>query len=245
MSSDMADLIVSLDIDEERKHIITKVDTNNKTSKITKNKYQESDHNTIIAKFYTSIEIETKIERIEIFNLKDEQGLNKYIIETETNPELINIVNSMEDMDQITKNFMKKFKDIKHKCFKKVRITNKDHSKIDNLFQKRKILKSKDDKESKSKLREIEEELAEKLSEDLYGIIKTETEKINCEEGGFNSGHLWSLKNKLYKKYREPPTAIMNKSGDLVTSNCEINKATLEHFTNLLENKNSNAKYVT
>ena len=35
------------------------------------------------------------------------------------------------------------------------------------------------------------------MAEDLYQIVKEEVDFVKCEEGGFNSGHLWRLKNKL------------------------------------------------
>ena len=124
---------------------------------------------------------------------------------------------------------MNKFKNVKHKCFKKIKITKSDNKEIESLYNQRKSLRNKTDLDSQNKLKDIENALAEKLSEDLYGIIKSETSQINCEEGGFHSGHLWNLKNKLYKKARDPPTAILDEHGQLVTSSLKIKSATLQH----------------
>ena len=58
---------------------------------------------------------------------------------------------------------------------------------IDKLFKKQKELKKKPDKESKTKLLEIEEELATKVSEDFYNIVNKEVKVVESEESGFNS----------------------------------------------------------
>ena len=52
-------------------------------------------------------------------------------------------------------------------------------------------------------------------TEDMFKIVKDEVDKVNCEEGGFNSGHLWRLKNKLRPKYNNYPTAMIDKEGKL------------------------------
>ena len=75
--------------------------------------------------------------------------------------------------------------------FKKINIKRSDNKEIKKRYKKGNILKHKNDRENKKKLNQIEEELANKLSEDLYGIIASETAKIYSEEGGFHSGDLW------------------------------------------------------
>ena len=240
MSSDMEELFLSLNIDDKRENVITKV-APKKSGRI---RITESDHNTMVGKFgikWRSTEIKVKNE---IFNY-DSEGLKKFKNTTEANGTLSNITKKDENVNILTKQFLKKLKQVKHKWFKKIKIRKSDNKEIENLYNKRKLLRNKSDKESKNKLNEIEEELANKLSEDLYGIIESETSKINSEEGGFHSGDLWRLKNKLKKVSRDPPTAILNEDGKLVTSSAEIKSTTLKHFVKLLNTKNSNVKYAT
>ena len=45
-----------------------------------------------------------------------------------------------------------------------------------------------------------------------------EVKDINCEEGGTHSGKLWKLKKILCPKLRDPPTAMKDKHGNLVTA---------------------------
>ena len=81
----------------------------------------------------------------------------------------------------------------------KITPDSKKEKEINELFKKQNILKSKTDEESKNLLKEIEEKLEIKLSEELFGIVKEEVKK-NSETGGFNSGHLWQLKKKIMEK---------------------------------------------
>ena len=94
----------------------------------------------------------------------------------------------------------------------------------------------KTDIKSKQLLQNVEDELAEKKADDLYKILKEEVEIVKSDEGGFNSGRLWRLKNKLRSKKNYPPTAIEDKYGKRVTNSAEIKKVTLEHFKKVLEN---------
>ena len=62
--------------------------------------------------------------------------------------------------------------------------------------------------------------------------------KVDCESGGFNSGHLWKLNSKLRPKFNDNPTAVMDKSGVIVTSAESIKEVHVEHFKKVLENRN-------
>ena len=90
-----------------------------------------------------------------------------------------------------------------------------------------------DDDESKKKLLDFELEMAEEYSEDMYRKIHEELKGINSEEGGWNPGYLWKLRDKLHPKPRDPPTAMENKDGVLLTDPIEIEKEALDHYKNL------------
>ena len=76
--------------------------------------------------------------------------------------------------------------------------------------------------QSQHEAKVIESKLANKYAEGIYNDIKTEIEGIHYEEGGLNSGNLWKLKNKLNKKYPDPPTAMRDEQGNLITGKREI-----------------------
>ena len=71
-------------------------------------------------------------------------------------------------------------------------------------------------------LENVENELAELCAEENMEKIKEEVKFIDCEEGGTNSGKLWSLKRKLNPKVRDPPTAMLNEAGNLISSTQKI-----------------------
>ena len=51
-----------------------------------------------------------------------------------------------------------------------------------------------------------------------------------------NAGKLWQLKKKLNPRGRDPPTAILDHTGNLVTSTAGIANLATEHFKKVLEN---------
>ena len=121
--------------------------------------------------------------------------------------------------------------------FKKKRVKESTNKEVDKLFDRQKVLKRTNDEISKKELKEVEERLADKMAEDMYKIVKEEVDLVKCEDGGFNSGHLWRLKNKLRSKTNNTPTAINNQNGALVTGSGGIKIATMEHFKKVLDNR--------
>jgi hypothetical protein len=65
----------------------------------------------------------------------------------------------------------------------------------------------------------VENKLAEMGALSNYEKINEEIQNIDCDEGGLHSGHLWKLKKKLSPKCRDPPTAMLDRAGNLLTSN--------------------------
>ena len=71
----------------------------------------------------------------------------------------------------------------------------------------------------------------------MYNIVKEEISKIDSEAGGFNSGHLWSIKSKLKPKMCNSYTAIEDANGKLLTKEKDIEKETVKHYSKVLENR--------
>ena len=101
----------------------------------------------------------------------------------------------------------------------------------------RKQLRNKSDELSKNKLIIVEEKLANLCSQSNYIKINEEISDFKCEEGGINVGKLWKLKKKLSPICREPPTAMVNKEGKLLTSPKQIEALAIEIFEDRLKNK--------
>ena len=129
------------------------------------------------------------------------------------------IVSKDENTNTITKKLINRLNGVIHTCFKKIRIReDKSDNDIVKLFDKRRKLRSKVDKYSQEKLKQAEEELADKCADANYEKIKNELKDIDCEDGGFNIGRLWKLRKKLSPYRKETPTAILDPKGNLVTS---------------------------
>ena len=97
--------------------------------------------------------------------------------------------------------------------------------------------KKKDDVKSKEEAKAMEAVLADKNAEGIFNQIKDEIKNIKHDEGGVNSGNLWRLKNKLNKKYPEPPTAMRDMRGNLLTAKKDILEQTVKYYEKVLENR--------
>ena len=93
--------------------------------------------------------------------------------------------------------FMKRFKKVIQKCFKKIRVTEKKDEERENLFKRWNDLKNKNDETSKAELKNVEKELTDKYAKEYFEKIKERTGNIDCEDGGLQFGSLWNLKKHL------------------------------------------------
>ena len=89
----------------------------------------------------------------------------------------------------------------------------------------------------------MEEELANKCADENYEKIKDEVEGIKYDEGGFNSGKLWKLRKKLFPHSRDPPTAMLDQAGNLITDPIQIQNLALETYKKRLENRTMKEKF--
>ena len=63
---------------------------------------------------------------------------------------------------------------------------------------------------------------------------------MNSDEGGVNAGKLWKLKKKLNPRKKDPPTAMTDPNGNLVTSKSGIEKLAIEHLKKVLGDREIN-----
>ena len=108
---------------------------------------------------------------------------------------------------------------------------------LEELFNRRKVFRAKSDERSKTELEEVEGELAMICAKENKELIEKELEGIDCEEGGTHSGRLWKLRKKLFPKSREPPTAMLDQNGNLITDEDQIENLALETYRKRLENR--------
>ena len=106
-----------------------------------------------------------------------------------------------------------------------------------NMATKKFMKRLKDDDESKLELKMIENKLSELCAEDNFKKVMEEIKDIECEEGGFNMGKLWKLKKKLCPFRKDPPVAMVDKDGNIITSKKNLEKHVLEHYEKVLANR--------
>ena len=151
---------------------------------------------------------------------------------------LVSSIFDKKDLNQAIYLFFKKFEENIKVCFKKIRISDKQ----EELFFKRKELRNKTNLFSKVEFKKVETKLANLCAKANYNKICEEISDIKCDEGGVNSGKLWKLKKKLSPRCRDPPTAMMDFNGKLITSEKEIEKVAIKVFENRLRNRDMKAE---
>ena len=130
-----------------------------------------------------------------------------------------------------TKKFLKRFGYCLSRCFKKIRIRDTYRNKaLQELFNKRRILRTKKDDESCEALEKVEKQLSDMCAEDNLKLIKEACGNVPSEDGGMKAGKLWQLKKKLRGMISEPPTAMLDQHGNLVTTNKAIEELTLKMY---------------
>ena len=123
------------------------------------------------------------------------------------------------------------------KSFNKVKIKDRSDPKINSLFEKRNQLRRKDDNQSVTELQRVEEELSELCAEDNNRIIKDEISDLTCDDTGVHPGKLWRLRKKLFPNFREPPAAMKDEDGNVITSLEEIEKLSVKIYESRLQSR--------
>ena len=228
ISTDLDSQFKSLIIDEERKHVLTKIrKTKNGTVK------KESDHNVLLTEFEVTIDVNNnhKVELYNIKNLECQQIFKKYTSNTKM---LSSVFDSDDNLNVLTNRFIKKLDGcIKH-SFKKVRVSNNKPSGANKLYDRMRELKGQHDEESKNELEDVIEAIAAH-AEGNYKKVVTELNTMNPEGGKINTQQFWKLKKKICPKSRDPPAAMFSSKGDILTNKKDIEERAVEVYTDRLK----------
>ena len=134
------------------------------------------------------------------------------------------------------KQFIKRLGYCVSRCFQKIRIKGTRRNKaLDELFNQRRILRTKKDAQSVENLQTVENKLSAMCAEENMKLIKEACGSISCEEGGMNPAKLWQLKKKLRGIVNEPPTAMLDQYGNLVTTSKAIEDLTIHMYQERLK----------
>ena len=224
--NDLEEEFETMIIDEDKKYVLTKI---KKTKKGPKNK--DSDHNVIMAEFNCEFTKDDQNTKEEIYNLKNIECQKKFRQYTSNTKMLSTVFDADEELDTLVIRFLKKLKGCITKSFKKIRITKPKENQTDKLFDKMRKLKGKEDEESMVELEKIITEIAE-IEEQKYNEIIEKLETVN--ENKVNTQVFWKIKKKMCPKSKEPPVAMLDGHGNLLTSDKAIQERALEVFTKRL-----------
>ena len=234
ISSELKEHLVSVHIDEERKHVLSKIYKSKKGTRI-----KESDHNTILSHFNCMVATNNKKEKIQVYNLRNKECQAKFKAFTTKTKMFSTIFDGSNDINILTERLIKKINGSIATNFTKRRIAFKDAAtKDDNLYKSMRELKGKTDEKSGGKMKEITDALAEK-AEQNFVKLKEELSKIKTN-GVIDAKQMWKLRKKMCPNSRDPPTAILDRHGNLLTSDEAIENRALEVFTERLDNNTIN-----
>ena len=143
-------------------------------------------------------------------------------------------------MKRCGKKWLKTFKNVLQRSFKKIRINNKQFrtEEVHNVMQAKTLLQEKicQVMESldqnpvlinsqsdfliclKEKVDELDKRIADMCAEKNMKIIKDHYETVTDVSGTFNVPKMWGLKKKLNLSSKDVPSAKMDKDGNLITT---------------------------
>ena len=222
ISQDLLEHMESAIIDSNQLYSLTKYNTTKGVPSV-----KRSDHYTLIANF--SMSWRTKpIPRVEVFKLRDSESLQQFNKITTNTPALMKCFEEDLSIVEACDRWYKEFNKLIHRCFKKIRITETppkntiDHQ-IHKLLTDVKHLKELLPGTSQMCKPTLQYEISsyEKLIAELQGekckkIIKEETRTMTRNES-FDPHSAWKIKKKLFPKCSDPPFAVLDKQGRLVT----------------------------
>ena len=233
VSDDLVDDVKEMVIDEKKEHALAVVRRKNGIVKVT-----TSDHNTILTTFRLEWSNSDRKERVEVFNMKNKECQQIFKEHTSQTNKLSVVFDSDDDINAQTKKFIKLLNKCIYKCFRKVKVSNSKETEYEKLYAKWVRTKEKDDRDGKKEADKLEKELADKYADKIYDQIKDEIEGLNCEEGGKNGSQLWKkLTKKLNPRYQEPPVAMKDDMGNILTSKEDILTNTVKHYKKVLANR--------
>ena len=222
-SSDMSSHFKSLYIDEQKKHVLTRI---SKTKKGIVHK--ESDHNVLITEFDQLHITNNDKAKVELYNLKNSDCQKKFKAYTSNTNMLSSVFDSNENINVLTNRFIKKLDGCIKVNFKKVRLNRNKPTQYENLYNQLRELKGKEDKESINQIKKVIEAIAKEAEKKYYKVVE-ELKTMKPDGGKINSHKFWNLKKKICPKSKDPPSAMIDKDGNLLTTHEDIEKRQLRY----------------
>ena len=245
------ELISSMEVDENRKYVLTKYSSRLGTKCIVK-----SDHNPLICTLNVKWDKRIKCERKEIFKLKDKEGLRMFNELTSNCPRLVELSNNSSNFLIDAEQWMKKIKDIMQSCFKKIRITGKGKSEdteVETLMNaKQKLLielgklaggNIDGQNQLKRNIDMIENEISIICSEQNSKIVKEHLAELSNNEDQVCRLNMWRLRQRLCPRNIDPPMAKKDANGQLVSEPVKLKQLYVSTYKKRLRHRDIRPEY--
>ena len=141
---------------------------------------------------------------------------------------LSSVLDSEEDINVLTDRLIRKIQGCIASTFKKVRITKNKKSKLDSLYEKLSNLKADGTLPDNMKVNKVVEEIAEQ-EEAKYNRIVGKLANTKHQDK-LNQQSFWKLKKKICPKSTDPPSVMLDRCGNIITSNKAIRARAVEVF---------------
>jgi hypothetical protein len=181
--------ITKMVVDEEKQFVLTNY--NKVKGEIVA---KDSDHHTLV--LYMNIPYAIlKPKRIEMFNLKSQEGQEKFQLLTSNSQKLSNCFQNDDLFSNQSSKWAKCMKNIVQQSFPKIRITNKamktdEHFLMDKRFKLRQQLKLAVDDQTREALEkeigDVEKKLSESVSENNFEKVKENFGMLSNSQGSFS-----------------------------------------------------------
>ena len=100
------------------------------------------------------------------------------------------------------------------------------------------MARNKDTAQYESKLKEVEDTIAEINAEENFKIVNENVKHLVDDTENMNSINMWQLRKQICKKKSDPPVAKKNEKGELVTEPSQLKKLYETTYKKRLEHRN-------
>ena len=89
------------------------------------------------------------------------------------------------------------------------------------MWKRLRELETKTDEKSMEEIKAVKNKIADGAEEN-YNKLKTMLDSMEVKEGGLDPNQIWKLKKRLCSDSRDPPCAMLDNNGNLLTTNSAI-----------------------
>ena len=240
-----------MEIDKNRKYVLTKY-----SSRMGVKCVIESDHNPLVCTLNIKWDKRMKVERKEIFKLKDEEGLKTFNELTSDCPRLVQLSSNSSNFLNDAEQWMKKIQNIMQQSFKIIRINGKlkpPSPELDNLMKAKQDLRNELGKvsgknqfaenEIKQNIDIIDKEISIICAEKNCKIVKEHFAELSSNDDQVCRLNMWKLKRKLCPRNIEPPMAKKDANGQLVSNPVKLKQLYADTYKHRLRHRDIRPDY--